>query len=236
MMDAYVSRERMIPMQLSAISLVAALTTAGLAPAQTGGAFRDTVAADEGLVSRQVPGLNHVYARPGADLSRYTKIMLDPVEVAFSQSWDARPLDSRVAVADEQTIKADLSKLLRQELRKALIRSGRYEIVQAADEDVLRIKAEIRDLHIDAPDAPPAGEARSFAISSGEMRLIAELRDAPSGALIARVVDFKKGPDSGWMKLAKRIDSIADARRAAARWAQILTGQLDAAHDALGST
>jgi hypothetical protein len=224
------------PMQLSAISLIAALTTAGLAPAQTGGAFPDTVTADEGLVSRQVPGLNHVYARPGAELSRYTKIMLDPVEVSFTKSWDPQPSDPRVAVADEQTIKADLSKLLRQELRKALLRSGRYAIVQAAGEDVLRIKAEIRDLRLNAPDGRDAAEVRSFAISLGEIRLIAELRDAPTGALIARVVDFKKGPDSGWMKLARRIDSIADARRAAARWAQILTGQLDAAHDALGAS
>src|SRR4051812_30519330 len=235
MMYSYASREERIPMQLPAISLVATLTMAGIAPAATSGAFLDTIAADEGLVSLQVQGLNHVYARPGADLSRYTKIMLDPVEVSFSKSWDQRSMDTRVAVAEEQAIKADLSKLLRQELRKALIRTGRYTIVQSADEDVLRIKAEVRDLHINVPDALAATEGRSFAIFSGEMRLIAELRDAPTGALIARIVDFKKGPESGWMKLAKRIDSIADARRAAARWAQILRGQLDAAQDALGA-
>jgi len=226
----------LIPMKLAAISLTATLAMAGLAPAQTGGAFPDTVAYDEGLVSLRVPGLNHVYARPGADLSRYTKIMLDPVEVSFSQSWNPQPTGTRVTVADKQTIKADLSRLLRQELRRALIRSGHFTIVQAAGEDVLRIKAEIRDLNINAPDPPTAAQSHPFVISSGEMRLIAELRDAPTGALIARVVDFKKGPEAGWMKLAKRIDSIADARRAAARWAQILQGQLDAAHDALGAS
>lgn len=219
-------------MKLAAFSLTTTLAMAGLAPAETGGAFPDTVAADEGLVPLKVSGLNHVYARPGADLSRYTRVMLDPVEVSFSPGWNPQPAGTRMTVAGEQTIKAELSKLLRQELRRALMRSGHYTIVQAADEDVVRIKAEIRDLGIEsAPDAL-AAESRSFVISSGEMRLIAELRDAPTGALIARVVDFKKGPESGWMKRAQRIDSTADARRAAARWALILRGQLDAAHDA----
>ncbi len=155
--------------------------------------------------------------------------MLDPVEISFSPSWNPQPADTLMTVADEQAIEADLSKLLRQELRRALMRSGHYTVVQGAGEDVLRIKAEIRDLNI-AADALAAG-GRPFAISSGEMRLIVELRDAATGVLIARVVDFKKGPESGWMKLAERIDSTADERRAAARWARILRGQLDAAHD-----
>jgi hypothetical protein len=56
------------------------------------------------------------------------------------------------------------------------------------DEDVLRIKAEIRDLYINAPDLPRAGVSRTYALSAGEMRLVAELRDAPTGALIARLL------------------------------------------------
>ena len=224
-------------MKLASIYLTATLAlVAGLAPARTGGACLDAVADDEGLVSVNVPGLNHVYARPGADLSHYNRIMLDPVEVSFSKSWNPQTTGSGLTVADEQAIKADLSKLLRQELRRALIRSGRYPIAQVAGEDVLRIKAEIRDLKVNAPDPRAAAEGRLFSISAGEMRLIAELRDSPTGALIARVVDFKKGPQSGWMKLTKQIDNIADARRAAARWAQILHGQLDAAHNALGAS
>jgi hypothetical protein len=62
------------------------------------------------------------------------------------------------------------------------------------------------------------------------MRLVAELRDAPTGALIARVVDYRKDPQSAWFKLTTRVGNIAAARRAAADWAQILRGQLDAAH------
>ncbi len=69
-----------------------------------------------------------------------------------------------------------------------------------------------------------------------EIRLVAELRDAPTGALIARVVDFKKNSQSAWMKLTRPVDTIAATRRAAAHWAQILRGQLDAAHGVVGTS
>jgi hypothetical protein len=41
-----------------------------------------------------------------------------------------------------------------------------------------------------------AGRSRSYTVSAGSMRLVAELRDAPTGALIARVIDYKSDPDS----------------------------------------
>jgi hypothetical protein len=103
-----------------------------------------------------------------------------------------------------------------------LARSGRYSLVEAADEDMLRIKADICDLYVNAPDLPRAGASRTYAPSAGEMRLVAELHDVPTGMLIARVVDYKKDPQSAWMRLTTRVNNIAAARRAAADWAWIL--------------
>ena len=223
-------------MKIPLIFLTATLTMGEVTAAQPGGVPLDTAVDDEGLVSVKVTGLNHVYARPGADLSRYTKVMLDPVEISFSKSWNPEPASTRVTVAEEQAIKAGLAKIWRQALMRELVRSGHYSLVQAADENVLRIRAEIRDLHINEPDLLGAAGSQIYPLSVGQIRLVAELRDAPTGALIARVFDFKKDPQSGWMKLTTRIDSVAAARRAAANWAQILRGQLDAAHDVLGTS
>jgi hypothetical protein len=223
-------------MKLSLFLMTAALAMAGVAAAQSGDVSSSTPVDDEGLVSVKVRGLDHVYARPAADLSRYAKVMLDPVEVSFSKSWNPAGAGTRVTAAEKQTIKEGLAKILREELTKELARSGRYSLVETADEDVLRIKAEIRDLYINAPDLPRAGMSRTYALSSGEMRLVAELRDAPTGALIARVVDYKKDPQAAWMKLTTRVDNIAAARRAAADWARILRGQLDAARGVVGKS
>jgi Protein of unknown function (DUF3313) len=223
-------------MKLSLFFLMAVLAVMGVAAAQSGDASTSLPVDDDGLVSVKVRGLDHVYAQPDADLSRYSKVMLDPVEVSFSKSWGRGPDGTRVTAAEKQTIKQGLAKILREELAKALVGSGRYSLVETADEDVLRIKAEIRDLNITAPDLPRAGRSRTYTLSAGEMRLVAELRDAATGALIARVIDYKKDPQSAWMKLTTRVDNIAAARRAAADWARILRGQLDAAHGASGKS
>ena len=208
----------------------------GATAASPGGVSVKTAADDEGLVSVNVLGLNHVYARPGANLSRYTKIMLDPVEVSFSNSSTPEPGGPAVTVAQQQTIKNGLAKLLRQELAKELVRTGQYSLVSAADEDVLRVKAEIRDLNINIPALPHAETSQDYSLSVSEIRLVAELRDAPTGALIARVIDFKKDPQSAWMKLTRPVNNIAATRRAATQWAQILRGQLDAAHGVAGTS
>lgn len=185
---------------------------------------------DEGLVAVKVKGLDHVYALPGANLRGYDKVMLDPVEVSFSKSWKPDLAGGPVTAAERQTIRSGLAKIVREELQKELQRSGRYTLVSTPDADVLRIRAEIRDLYINAPNLPRSGPTRTYALSVGQMRLVAELRDAPTGGLIARVIDFKKDPDAPWLHFTSRLDNVAAARRAAADWAHILREQLDAAH------
>lgn len=120
--------------------------------------------------------------------------------------------------------------MLREEFTRELGRSDRYRVVQNPAENVLRIRAEIRDLQINAPDVARAGIVRTYTMSAGEMTLVAELRDAPTGDLIARVIDRKRDPDSPRFELTTRVDNIAAARQAAAEWARILRERLDAAH------
>jgi hypothetical protein len=103
---------------------------------------------------------------------------------------------------------------------------GRYEVVQTPAEYTLRIKSEIRDVYINAPDLTRPGHIRSYTISTGEMTLVADLRDAATGALIARVIDRHREPDSPWFELTTGVDNIAAARRAADHWAGILCEQL----------
>jgi hypothetical protein len=216
-------------MKLTLVLLTAALAIAGIAAAQPRDAPPDTRVDDEGLAPVKVRGLDHVMARPGADLSRYDKVMLDPIEVSFSKSWRPDSAGQRITAEEKQRIKESLAKILREELVKELASSGRYALVETTGDDVLRIKADIRDLYINAPDPPRAGIIQTYAVSAGEMRLVAELRDAPTGALLARVIDYKRDPDAPWFRLTTRLDNVAAARRVAADWARILRGRLDAA-------
>jgi hypothetical protein len=159
---------------------------------------------DEGLAAISVKGLDHVYARPGANLSQYEKVMLDPVEVSFSKNWKPDPAGGPITAAEKQTIRTGLARIFRDELQKQLGGPGGYPLVNSADADVLRVRVEIRDLYINAPDVPRAAAKRTYAVSVGEMRLVAELRDAPTGSLIARVIDYKKDPEAPWLHLPPR--------------------------------
>lgn len=210
------------------LTLAAALMLGGLITAWAGEPVVSP-GEDEGLVLVAIAGLDHVYARPDANLSAYDKVMLDPVEVSFSKSWNPDRAGGPITAAERQKIKDGLAKIFREELTKGL-RSGGYPLVNSPDSNVLRVRAEIRDLYINAPDLPRAGPTRIYALSLSEMRLVAELRDAPTGALIARVIDYKKDPDAPWLHFTSQIDNVAAARRAIAEWAKILRRQLDQAH------
>jgi Protein of unknown function (DUF3313) len=191
------------------------------------------VADADGLVRVNVEGIDQVYARPRADLSLYKKVLLDPIEVSFRKDWDPKPGGWPVSAEEKQNIREGLARVLRQAFARELERSGRYPVVTTPTDGVLRIRAEIRDLYINAPDVPRAGRVRTYTLSVGEMTLAAELRDAPTGDLIARVIDHKRDPDSVFLELTTKVDNIAAAQRAAAQWARILREQLDAAHRAV---
>src|SRR6478736_6971568 len=62
----------------------------------------------DGLVQVPSKRLDHVYLQPGADFRGYTKVMLDPAEVAFEKNWQrdynrsTRSLSSKVSEGDVQ--------------------------------------------------------------------------------------------------------------------------------------
>lgn len=208
--------------RLAALATLAALGVLGAASPMT-------VADSEGLVRVHVKGVDTVYARQDADLGRYRKVMLDPIEVSFQRGWDPHLAGTPITAEEKQEIRRGLAHVLKDEFVAELGRSNRYPVVDAAGEDVLRVKAEIRDLSINAPDLMRPGIVRRYTVSTGEMTLVAELRDSVTGELIARVVDRRRDPDSPWLELTTRLTNEAAARRAAAHWARLLREQLDAA-------
>ncbi|HKZ73665.1 MAG TPA: DUF3313 family protein [Steroidobacteraceae bacterium] len=214
--------------------LLGALVATGCRTTATQGVASRGAADAEGLVRVKVEGVQKVYARPHADLSAYDSVLLDPIEISFRKHWDPKPAGWPIGADEKQEIREGLARILRDEFTRELARSDRYRVVESPADNVLRIRAEIRDLYINAPDVLRPGIVRTYTISVGELTLVAELRDAPTGDLIARVIDHRRDPESPWLELTTRVENIAAARRAAARWATILREQLDAAHGARG--
>lgn len=144
----------------------------------------------------QVPSkkIKLVYLAPGADFRGYTKVMLDPTEVAFRKDFKRDYNDETVGLANRLT-DDDITRMTG-EVRtgfetiftESYAKAG-YQVVTAPGPDVLRLRTAVLDLTVTAPDIPTAGRVRSFSSDAGEATIVLEARDSVTGAILGRAVD-----------------------------------------------
>ena len=191
----------------------------------------DEAMSRDGLQKISVKGLELAYARPGASLAPYKRVKLDPVEVQFDKSWEPTRTGSRIKLGPEERekIRASVAKLVEEEFAKTLQKGGAYQITSDSAPDVLRVKASVLNVYINAPSDTGAGRSKTYVSSAGQMTLLAELSDSASGRMLARVADRREGNSLARMERADRIENEGAARQVAAAWAQILRNALDKA-------
>lgn len=214
------------PSRYLAIGLLAAVLAPGI-----------TIAAqltDDGLEAIKVRDIDKAYKRPGASLASYDSILIKPVSVAFSKRWDPRDYggtSSSGLRSDEVTkLRTDLAKLAEESFSRVLTRGG-YKVVTEPGPGVLEVQADIVDLFLNAPEVNPLPMERRYAMSVGDMRINAELRDAVTGTLLYRVSDYKRGPESGRLEWANNNWNQIELERMLTGWANQLKKALDAARD-----
>ncbi len=174
-----------------------------------------------------------VYVRPNATLAAYRRVMLDPVVVAFDKAWMPRPA---VSARDRERIRRELAEEFRIIFADELGKKGGYALVETTDPDVLRVTAAITDLYIEPPGRGTSDQSRNYVVAANHMTLIAELRDAESGAILARVAERRtaKAPGRmpGVLQWTTKEGNRGEARRILRNWAERLRTSLDAAREA----
>lgn len=184
----------------------------------------------DGLEYRKTKGLDAVYVRPGVQFQPYRNVVLDPVQVAFDKDWDpnrgTRSLSRQFSTDDLQEIKDEMASEFRSVFAERLAKGG-YDVVAKTIDDTLRVSAGLADVYINAPDAMEPGRSRTYTVSAGSMTLVMELRDGPTGQLLARVVDHYAGNDSGFAQVTNSVTNRAEFRRAVTAWADRLVRGLD---------
>ena len=204
------------------------LTVAGLLAACATAPRNDF--SHDGLELRQVRGLDEVWVRPGTDFASYRSIVIEPVSVAFDPSWDPRRTGSRLRLseADRESIRADAAELFDNQFARELQRSGRFELVEQPREDSLIFKPQILDLFINAPeDRRAIGHSRVYVSEFGRVTLVGELRDAETGAIVARINDREIARATRQMEFADRFTNEREGERVFSRWARALLDQLE---------
>jgi hypothetical protein len=171
------------------------------------------------------------YLLPDADFRAYTKVMLDPAEVAFEKNWKRDYNNSTIGlsrrITDEEALEA---------LQKAsasfnaifadTFAKGGYQIVTAPGPDVLRIRAAVINIRVAAPDQMSAGRTRSFSSEAGSGTLVIEVRDSQTNAVMGRVVDSRLIGDTR-MQMRSSVTNRADFEREFENWAKISVKGID---------
>jgi len=184
----------------------------------------------DGLQEIKVKGIDIAYALPGATLSGYTQVMIEPVNVLFAKNWKPKETGSRrdLSPGDIEKIRSNVAKLVYDTFIDELKKGG-YTVATAPGPDVLEVRPEIINLYVTAPDTMTAGRSRTYTASAGEMTLVAELADSETGQVIARVLDRYRARDTGSFRMSSSVENASEARIAASSWAKILRNQLDKA-------
>jgi uncharacterized protein DUF3313 len=179
----------------------------------------------DGLVRTKHKQLDNFYVRPGADLSGYKRIRLDPAEVSFAKNW--KPNETRRDPANRlndedierirSTVASEFDKVFREELTKA-----GYMLTDEDGEDVLRATPMIVNLYISAPDKMSPGRSTTYVSSTGQLTLVLALSDSVTGEHLVRAVDTHRGRDTGRFNVSSSVNNLATARDAFDKWSEIL--------------
>ena len=181
----------------------------------------------DGLVQRKVKGIDAVYVRPDVDFNVYRNIALDPVVVAFDRNWKPNRGGStlRLSTSEIEKIREKMASGFQSIFAEELAAGG-YAIVPKPLDDTLRISAGLADVYINAPDTASAARTKTYTRGAGRMTLAMELRDGPTGQLLARVVD-RHVDDSSVAQWTTSASNSAEFRRTVKDWAQRLVKGLD---------
>jgi hypothetical protein len=204
----------------------AALALTSLAMA---GAARPALAAKppaewDGLVKVKAKKFELVYLRPGADFRGYTKVILDPTEIAFEKNWQ-RDYNNASASSSVRVSDRDIERMANEGrkgageiLQKAYVAGG-YPVVTDPAPDVLRVRTALIDITVTSPDTDSPGIVRSYSRDAGGATLVVEARDSMTGSLLGRAVDSRT-IDDFTMEWRNRVTNRQDFSRQIETWAK----------------
>jgi len=191
----------------------------------------------EGLQLVEDSNLALVYAQPGIDWGRYSKIYLDDPYIAFKENWQRdqnRDKPGWITDDDMSKIQIELSSLFDDVFSETLLEGG-YELVFDTGEDVLLIRPSIIGLDIIAPENNSPGTSTTYSESAGEMTLYLELYDSVSGETLAKALDRQVDRQTGYFEWQNGVTNRAAANRILKVWANVLKEGLDDARASPGS-
>lgn len=180
----------------------------------------------DGLVEIKSKRFDEAYVAPGTDFRQYTRIMIDPTQVAFRKDW-MRNINhergvTRQVTEDEARQILDETRINFDEIFQEAFGKAGYTVVTTPGADVLRVATSVIDLYLNAPDTFSSAQVRTYTMNAGEATLVVELRDSLTGAMLGRVLDRRETLDRGMqLQWSNRVSNRADFRNLFRTWSSI---------------
>jgi hypothetical protein len=180
----------------------------------------------DGLVRVTSPHFDAAYLAPGADFSGYTKVMLDPTEVAFHQNWltdfnsSARGAQNRLSEDDAREILTATQAGV-QEVFAAVYAERGFQVVTTPGPDVLRLRTSVTNLAVEGVERMSTRRSETYSTQAGEATITIEARDSMSGALLGRGVDRRTAGESAFTLARTSERNRADFEALFRSWAEL---------------
>ena len=175
------------------------------------------------------------YVKPGADLGRYDKVLVQEVTVSYKTpppKGDFRQDPSEANYALPPSALASLKRYFHEIFVKELGQSKIFTVADAAGPDVLLISGHIVNLQIQVqPYQDQDPDETDYTSQSGQMTLILDARDSVSGEPLVRVGQARaiQMSDGGWYQ-SDPVTNSAAVRQILTTWASDLQRELDQLH------
>jgi len=176
---------------------------------------------------------DEAWARPGIDLTQYSKIMLQAAGIEYrpggesGRSWSSRSRGGPYEVTERQ--KTKFRALVESVFLEELAKSEHFTLVEEAGLEVLLIRGAVLDV---VSWVPPEliGRGEIYISKVGEATLVLELRDSITETVLVRAVDRRAAESHGLygdLSLSSPVKNQADVKRVVRSWAQLLRERLD---------
>ena len=185
----------------------------------------------DGLYEVKGSRADQAWARPGFDLSQYSKIMLKGAGVEYraggekGRAYKPSTRKNYFEIPPEQ--KQAFEALMREKFAEELAKSKHYTLVSEPGPDVLLIYGALLDVVSFVPPDPVGSRADIYLSEVGQATLVLEIRDSNTGAALARAVDRRAAESAVGFIESNRVSNRAEIRRLAQTWARILRERLD---------
>ena len=188
----------------------------------------------QGLQSVDAADLDEAWVRPGADLSVFHKVRLEPATLAFKSDWRRKinlsnqSLSRKLTDAQVEQIKSrtleDFDAVFAEQLRAA-----GYQLVANDGPDVLVLQPAISELYLNDPGIESNARSDVFVKRAGQGTLTVLARDA-NGQLLGAAIDHRQTRDHNVIHRSSTVFTQSDLRELFADWGQTSGSDLRQLH------